>query len=282
MLLLSTNDVHSYGGGELTLPPGVDATVEHVMTEPSWDMSAATMLALAHRVRDAAESGAVVVAHGADTVEETAFLTDLVAGPTARAGIVFTTELSRAAFTAAADPRLRQVGAVVCCGALLHAARWATHAGGSFTSAPFAPVAHVTGNDLTLGAAPPARPPAPRGRPVPDVALLKTYPGMDATLLMAAVDAGAAGIVLEGTGPGNVPASLFAAISDLTEWGVPVVIASRSHVGPSPVPNPDHAHGLAFAMGAVSARGLSAPKARAALMVALGAGSAARAWFAQL
>jgi len=117
---------------------------------------------------------------------------------------------------------------------------------------------------------------------------------MDGTLLMAAVDAGAAGVVLEGTGAGNVPASLLATISDLTEWKIPVVVASRSRTGEGDLPEPSFRAGLAAgvglgatiaaAAGAVSAGGLSAPKARLALMVALGTGSAGgvRQWFSEL
>ena len=76
-------------------------------------------------------------------------------------------------------------------------------------------------------AAPPARPPLVAGEPESDVALIKTYPGMDSVLLTAVVDAGARGVVLEGTGLGNVPVDLFATIGELSEWGIPVVIASR-------------------------------------------------------
>jgi L-asparaginase len=107
---------------------------------------------------------------------------------------------------------------------------------------------------------------------------------MDSTLLTAAVDAGAAGIVLEGTGAGNVPASLLATISDLTEWKIPVVVASRCRTGDRDLADLGMGAGLAAGVGAIGARGLPAPKARLALMVALGAGSAAgaRQWFTDL
>ncbi|MEV4242642.1 hypothetical protein AB0J63_04445 [Streptosporangium canum] len=64
---------------------------------------------------------------------------------------------------------------------------------------------------------PRGRPPAAAGEPETDVALIKTYPGMDPVLLTAVVDAGARGVVLEGTGMANVPVSLFTTISELTE-----------------------------------------------------------------
>jgi L-asparaginase len=320
ILLIATGDTIAYGrntqlgGADLLagLPAGrlrADVTVEDVRAEPSWDMSPATMLALARRVRSALlDDGyaGVVVTHGVDTVEESAFLADLLAGPaTARGGIVFTGALRRAddplpdgpgnlaaAIVAAGDPALRMAGAVVCLGGELHAARWAcltdVSRAAPVTSEPFPPLGRVVGERVETIGTPPPRPPRAAGEPATDVALIKTYPGMDGTLLTAAVDAGAAGIVLEGTGAGNVPASLLATISDLTEWKIPVVVASRARTGDADLPDlglgAGLGAGLAARVGAIGARGLSAPKARIALMVALGTGSATgvRQWFAEL
>lgn len=47
-------------------------------------------------------------------------------------------------------------------------------------------------------------------------------------LLTTAADAGARGIVLEGTGAGNVPVELLTTIDELTTWDIPVVVASRA------------------------------------------------------
>jgi L-asparaginase len=104
---------------------------------------------------------------------------------------------------------------------------------------------------------------------------------VESSVLTAVVDGGAAGVVIEGTGQGSVPTSLLAAISDLTEWGIPVVIASRCRTV-STVPSEWHA--LTDAVGAIPARGLPARKARLALMVALGSGNLAgvRRWFEAL
>jgi L-asparaginase len=183
------------------------------------------------------------------------------------------------------EARLR-AGAVVCVNDELHAARRVTKVDATsvtaFSSAPFPTVGRVVaGRVETLGAAPP-RPPEPRGEPESDVALIKTYPGIDSALLTAVVDAGARGVVLEGTGMANVPASLFTSISELTEWGIPVVIASRCRTRDVALEDMQSGtYGLAAAVGAIGARGLAATKARIALMVALGTGSAesARKWF---
>jgi L-asparaginase len=269
---------------ELAGPTTERVVVEDVMAEPSWDTSVSTQLSLARRVHKAlAEDGftGVVVTHGVDTLEETAFLSDLLAGP-ARGGIVFTGALRplshatpdgpanlTASLTAAADPALRGAGAVVCLGDELHAARWATLTSSGFSSSPHAMLGRVIDRKVRLTSTPPPRPPLTDGQPETDVALLKTYPDMPPSLLTTVPDLGAQGVVLEGTGDGNVPVELFGTIMELTAMNLPVVIASRTHNTTD--------LGLAGRMGAISAAGLSAQKARMALMVALNKGGGVEA-----
>ncbi|HEY0696918.1 MAG TPA: asparaginase [Micromonospora sp.] len=284
---------------------GVTVVAEDVSAEPSWDSSATTMLALARRARTAiVDEGfdGVVVSHGLDTLAESAFLADLLAGPAVHLGVIVFTGALRCrddpdpdgpanladAITAAASPALRGSGVLVCLHGELHAARWAHQVDAvrapAFSSAPFPVPARVAGGAVELLAPAPPRPPAPGGEPESDVALIRTYPGMDPVQLNAVVDAGARGVVLEGTGRCNLPVTLFAAIGDLVEWDIPVVVASRCHTGDAPFPDLEQGAGLAAKVGAIGARGLAADKARMALMVALGSGgmAAVRDWFSRL
>ena len=283
---------------------GVDVVAIDVVSEPGWDLEPTTMLALARRVRAALldqDFDGVVLTHGLDTIVDTAFLVDLLAGPAADRGGIVLTGASRflddpatdgprnlaSALTAAADPEVRGLGAIVCVHDELHAARWARYvdatAPAGFSSAPHPLLGRVLAGRVELAAAGPPRPPAVPGEPAADVALVKTYPGIDGSLLLGLADAGVRGVVLEGTGPGNVPASLLAAINDLTEWGIPVVVTSRSWAAPSHVSGWPCTN-LATAVGAVAALELAPEQARVALMVALGAGSVSgvRDWFAAL
>jgi L-asparaginase len=302
LLLLATGDVPAHratavaSGAELLAEVGPlpeRVVVEDVMAEPSWDISTATQFALARRVAKALtedEFAGVVVLHGLDTLEDTAFLADLVAGPAAaRGAIVFTGGARSLAHPApdgprnladslgvAADPVFRGVGAVLCVGGELHAARHAAlldPAGPTFSSAPAALLGRVVHGQARLTAEPPPRPPTVAGDPEPDIALVRTYPDMPVSVLTTVTDAGARGVVLEGTGAGNVPVELFGAVVDLLAMDIPVVVASRARSSDI---------GLVARMGAISANGLSSGKARMALMVALGAGggvAAARTWF---
>jgi L-asparaginase len=281
LLLLATGDTIAQqprlarvatGAELLARVSAADVEVEDVLAEPSWDTSPATMLAIARRVRTALrEDGfdGVVVTHGVDTMAETAFLTELVAG---KGAIVFTGAVrylddpspdgpSNLSDALAAARVVR--GTAICLGGELHAPRWATFTGDGFSSRSL----------LTAGI--PDLPAAP-GEPESNVALIKTYPGMPDALLRTAVDLGARGIVLEGTGSGNVPVELFTTIAELSEWDIPVVVASRTHWTGDP--------GLAAAVGAIGARGLPPDQARVALMVALAAGGVteARRWFTHL
>lgn len=320
VLLLATGDTIAYSsrpsrsgiasGAQLleTVPAGTlaaDVVVEDVMAEPGWDMSPQTMLLLARRARVAIlERGfdGVVITHGVDTMEDTAFLVDLLAGRAAHHGAIVLTGATRllddlsadgprnlaSAVSAAADHALRGTGAVVCVNDELHAARWVTMVDATsvaaFSSAPHSALGRVADGRVEMSAAPPGRPPTVAGDPETDVALIKTYPGMDSAPLTAVVDAGARGVVLEGTGAGNVPVSLFTTIGELTEWGIPVVVASRCRTREVPLEELRLDAGLAAKIGAIGARGLAPAKARAALMVALGTGGveAVRDWFARL
>ena len=65
------------------------------------------------------------------------------------------------------------------------------------------------------------------GKFEPRVALLKVTPGMPSSVIEGMLRAGDKGIVLEGTGLGHVPESLFDGIKRAVEKGVPVVMTSQ-------------------------------------------------------
>ena len=279
-------------------PVPAEVVVEDVLAEPSWDTSVATMLAIARRAHSAlTEDGfdGVVVTHGVDNLEETAYLTDLMVGPAAAlGGIVFTgvvrylDDLSAdgprnlaSALAVAADPTARGAGVLVCFNDELHAARWARLADptkpAAFTSAPYPRLGAVVDSKTVLVSTPPPLHPRPFGEPETDVAVIRAYSGMTNGVLNAVIDAGARGIVIEGSGAGNVPVELFSTIIELTTWEIPVVIAPRVPVVGG---RPTGAE-LAEKAGAILAPGMTAGHARVALMVALGGGGvrAAREMF---
>jgi L-asparaginase len=99
---------------------------------------------------------------------------------------------------------------------------------------------------------------------------------MDAAVIAAALEAtGAAGLVVEGTGSGNVPGSAVAGVESAMDRGLPVVIATRVPGGATGSGYGSPGGGARLReLGAVEAGPLSAGKARLLLMVLLAGGLA--------
>ncbi len=97
--------------------------------------------------------------------------------------------------------------------------------------------------------------------------------GMDAAILDAAIGLQPAGIVVAATGSGNTSPELLAAGERAIAAGIPVVLASRTAAGPAGTGYAFPGGGATWVRaGAMLAGTLTAPKARIALAVGLGAG----------
>jgi L-asparaginase len=267
---------------------GIAVEVEEHSRKNAFSLGPDELFAIADKARSRAGSGevdGVVVTHGTDTMEETAFLTDLVYdGP---APVVFTGAQRHAdmsspdgprnleeAIRIAADPAMRDTGATVALEGRIDAARdvtklhtWALRAFGTHG-------AGSVGGLGPMGLRVHQRPPrfAPFGALAsiePAVHLIKLAAGVDGTLVDAACDAGARGIVVEAFGLGNVGPVVLSAIDRAVAAGVVVLIASRCPEGGV---QPLYGNGGGYdvaATGAIFAGRLSGQKARILLMAAL-------------
>jgi L-asparaginase len=102
------------------------------------------------------------------------------------------------------------------------------------------------------------------------VALVKVVTGMDDALIRAALAGGARGLVIEGSGAGNVPDSVVPGIAAALAAGCPVVLVSRSPFGLlSPTYGTPGGGKSLRDLGVILGQGLNGPKARIRLMVAL-------------
>ncbi len=273
----------------LDWPEAPALSLDDAVHVPSFDIHGPLALSLARRVVGHATSGRpTVVTHGTDTMEETAYLVDLLL-PGSAAPVVFTGAQRgaeqrdadgprnlRDAITAAVSPRSSGRGALIAFAGEVHAAREArkvhTSALQAFASPGYGPVGHVDAGDVRY-ARTPDRPPS---LPVPDelapVDLIRLYAGSDARFVRAAMETGARAIVLEGTGRGNANDQVVAGVRDAVEAGVPVAVCSRCFEGRvEPVYGRGGGRDLADA-GALFADDLAGPKVRVLLQVALGAG----------
>jgi len=254
-----------------------------------WNVTPATMLAVARMFNERlAEPGIEggIVTHGTDTVEETAFLCDLLIRrdePVAfaaamRSGSELAADGPRNLLDAARVARAPQAsgwGSLVVLNDEIHAARHCvktdSYRVSAFASPGRGPVGWVTPERLRLEEPPPrftVDPPESLGA---EVVLLKVYTGMGPEVIEAALEAtGARGIVLEGTGAGNVPGTVMPAVAAAVEGGIPVAFATRVPTGGVVTIYSSPGGGVDLLdAGAMPAGGLTAAKARLLLRVAL-------------
>jgi L-asparaginase len=261
-----------------------NVTAEVVAHLPSHDISVAQVLGLARRIadlfaRDAADG--VVVSHGTDTLEETAYLLDLMLPhgmPVVLTGAMRPASALSAdgplnlfnAVRLSAHPEAARRGVLVCLndriGAARSIAKTHTSALDAFQAADAGFVGRITGERLEFFGGPlPAGPQFPPGDSdeVPTVEIVVAHLGMTARALEAALDGGAAGVVIAGTGNGSVAEVLKPSLGRAREAGIPVVRASRVAGGmvSSNVVDKE--------FGCIPAGPLSPQKARLLLLMAL-------------
>ncbi len=275
--------------GSTHLGPVVDlARVNSWNVDPSlmWEV-ARTVERLARRE----DVTGIVVTHGTDTLEETAFLVDVLVDTDKP--VIFTAamraadEMSpdgpnnlRSALTAAASPPLRGLGTLVGLEGRLQAARWArkwhTHSTAAFSFGAM-PVATLdpdgtvrrTYGDLQRWTLPgDFSALEPRADDVP---VLQAYSGMSAAAARGLVEATSPrGLVLEGFGLGHVPSSVRDLVADLVTAGVVVAMTTRVPTGGTWAVYGGPGGGLdLMQLGAVGAGSLSAGKARLLLLACL-------------
>jgi L-asparaginase len=213
------------------------------------------------------------------------WLTDLLAfDATSKGPIVFTASMRNAGEPDADGPsNLRDAlalahskeavgrGALLCVNGEIHEARWVTKTDSQRTD-----------TFKSFGTRPYTRPPN-AGAADPNVAVIRSYGGVEGAIVDWHLDRGARGLVLEGTGAGNVSGALLPGVERALAGGVPVAVATRCLTGAiAPIyGGPGGGHTLA-GLGVTGAAELSAAKARLALAVALAVDpsvDAVRSWF---
>jgi L-asparaginase len=235
------------------------------------------------------EVAGVIVSHGTDTLEETAWFLDLTVDSEKPVVLIGAQRNAsekdfdgpRNLLNAAricVSPSARKMGSMIVLNNQINAAREAvkTHTSDveTFKSGDFGFLG-VTDNDRVIFYRAPLRRQhvalkVPAGQHLPRVDIVDMYGGADGTLVRAAVAAGARGLVIQALGWGNMNVPMFEAVKEVMKKGIPVVITTRVWNG-RVLPNYGFQGGGKTLQdaGAVFGDNLSPQKARILLMLAL-------------
>lgn len=276
--------------------PGVEKvatlTIEQFSNLPSGSITPEHWRTLAQRIdalfRERPELRGVVVTHGTDTAEETAYFLDLTV---ASCRPVMVTGAMRRATDVGADgpanllnsirvavaPAAEGRGTLLLLNDEIFAAREVAKLHTSRMDAFAAPEAGPLGvadpDTVVFRRAPDRRScpaaafPSDQLGELPRVDIVYSYAGADSVAIEAAIQAGALGIVLASVGRGGMTPAQGRALRRAAEQGVFVVLSSRTGGGRVPV---DRSETPAQWRGAILGAGdLNPQKARVLLMLAL-------------
>ncbi|MER6196502.1 asparaginase [Streptomyces sp. NPDC001586] len=270
------------------LPEGITVEVVDLFSVNSPRLTTAhqlTLLRTVHEVLADPDVDGIVVTHGTDTLEESAFLVDLHHHDPR--SVVFTGS-QRPMGTADGDgpgnlydalltaTHTRGLGVLIAFAGRVHAARGTVKTQAVELDAFADPSKELLGKigfgKVTILRTP--QRPAPLPLPAmpelpPRVDVVVHHADGDPLLLNAAVEAGARGIVLVGTGAGNATPEIVDAVAAAVERGVLVALSTRVMAGPV---TEIYTHGGAVdlvAAGAVPTGTLRAGQARIAVLSAL-------------
>lgn len=262
-----------------------------IVRKPSASLTLADVAAIASAAEEAARDfDGVVITHGTDTLEDTAFALSLLTR--AETPIILTAAMRSAdapgadgpanllaAARVAACEAARGKGVLVVIDDEIHAAplvrkahSFRTHA---FSSLPFGPIGYVVEDRVRFALAPVA--PMPRlafGGGAPIVPILEVGPGFEPQTVAAVGEAAIDGLVLSLPGAGHVSAEAVPELARLASRR-PVIFASRTGAGETLRASYAYPGGEIdlIARGLIPAGWLDARKARIALQLLRSAGA---------
>jgi L-asparaginase len=275
-----------------------DVTTEQFSNVPSGAVTQEMLRDLARRIRsllrESAPPAGVIVTHGTDTMEETAFFLDLTVGGCSP--VILTGAMRQANWVGAdgpanllnsvklaVSPEARARGALLLMNDEVFLAREVTKSNTTRLNAFSAPEAGPAGvmdpDGIFFRAPASANCPAPlididKVEVFPRVDIVYSHIGADSILVDALVAAGARGLVVAGVGRGGTTPSQSRALRRAAEKGIIVVTSNRTGAGRSGRPTaPESVRDLPNGRGAtLSAGDLNPQKARMLLSLALASG----------
>lgn len=237
----------------MSMIPGVEEYAEieayTFSSMPSPHMTLETMLKLSKFTTELVERediDGVVITHGTDTLEETAYLLDLtvrtkkpvVVTGAMRSGSELGYDgpfnLATSICTAISDEALGR-GVLVCFNGELNSASEVTKANSmalnAFRTPNFGPIGIVDNDNVIFYRDANYSEKYDVSEIKKQVALIKCVVDMDSSYIDYLIEKGCGGIVIEALGRGNVPPKMVDGIKKATELNIPVVVVSRCFEG---------------------------------------------------
>lgn len=255
---------------------------------PSPHMSPKDMMDLSKYIKNLIEKpdiAGVVVTHGTDSLEETAYLLDLtlktdkpiIVTGSMRSGSELgydgPANLAASICTAISD-EARGRGVLVCLNDELNCASEVTKANSmklnAFQSPDFGPIGIVDNNEVIFYRDSLKKQHIETETIETKVDLIKCVSGLDSRLIRFCINEGDRGLVIEGMGRGNIPPDMVDGVREAVEKGIAVVLVSRCFEGRVLDTYGYHGGGKELRnMGVIFGDNLPGQKARIKLMLAL-------------
>ena len=285
--VVPSNELTKFLSAFSQLKEVADIDVLEFSNVPSPHMTPAMMFELAKTLDKAiSDYDGAVITHGTDTLEETAFLLDLVL--TTRKPVVLTAAMRSGndigldgprniigAVRVAAHANSIDKGVLVVMNDEIHTARDVLKADtgrvNSFESPGYGAIGFVDTDDVIYHRQILFRENVWTDKINPNVDLIKATAGMDGRYIKTSIDHGAKGIVIEAFGKGNLPPTMVPAIEQALRKNIVIVVVSRVNTG-RVLPEYGYIGGgkdLAT-YGVILGGDLKGPKARIKLMCLLG------------
>jgi len=256
---------------------------------PGPHMTPELMLQLSKKIREIISNykySGVIVTHGTDTLEETAYFLDLTIKTSIPIVVIGSMKNSSEpdwdgptnllnAIHVCLNSNSRDIGVLVCLNGEINAAsevtKIFTEQIDSFISLDFGSLGFVQDGKVIYNRLPRKLETIETDRVVPDVDMLTVYAGMNEKFFKFSALSGVKGLVVEALGVGNVTPPAFEGIKFVVEKGIPVVLVSRCPAGETlDIYSYPGAGRWLHEIGVIFADYLNGQKARIKLMLALG------------
>lgn len=270
----------------LILPDDTQLVVEDIFNVPSPHITPEHMLQLKERIQLAKLAGVdgVVITHGTDTLEETAYFLDVTIGnllPIVVTGAMRSSnEIGsdglynfESAIRVAATPEAVGKGVLVVMNDEIHSARYVTKTHttnvATFRTPTLGPIGIVTKSRILF-----MQQLLPAVHVDVDqvtglIPIVKAYAGMHSELFEALAESAIDGLVIEALGAGNLPPDTLPPIQKMLDRQIPIVLVSRCFNG---VAEPVYRYpggGVQLQeMGIIFCNGINSQKARLKLLIA--------------